>query len=298
MLKKTILMGLATFITTSGCQPPQDTGVSQKGTMSVTQSELEKSSVVPTQEPPKPPKTEFTNGIGMRLKRINAGQFVMGAVPEDLNASEYELPRRSITIKKPFYIGVTEVTQQQYMRIKGENPSEFTGQSFPVHNVSWSDAVSFCEMLTNEPSEIAANRSYRLPTEAEWEYACRAGSETIFCFGNDFNELERYAHYNPLPGRLNIRGVKQVATKEPNAWGLFDMHGNVFEWCSDYYGQYNPEDIVDPQGPQSGKSRVFRGGQASAEPGYCKSSFRIPGQEHHKSSYLGFRIVMDVTNPN
>ena len=239
-----------------------------------------------------------TNEIGMRLKRINPGTFEMGASIDDDFAQENELPRRTIKISKPFYIGTTEVTQNQYQAMRLGNPSKFKGETLPVHGVSWADAISFCELLSNLPTESAAQRKYRLPTEAEWEFVCRSGNSTVFCYGDDPVQLEKFAHHNPLWGGSQPppwgNDVKRVASLEPNDWGVFDMHGNVLEWCNDYYGLYESGNLVDPQGPTIGKYRVMRGGQATTGAKTCRSSHRAAAKEYDVGVYIGFRVVMEM----
>ena len=162
------------------------------------------------------------NSIGIRLKLLPAGTFWMG---EDLDAHK-------VTLTQPFYLGVYEVTQEQYERVMGKNPSNFKGPQNPVEKVSWDDAVEFCRKLSELPEEKAAGRIYRLPTEAEWEYACRAGTTTKYSFGDSESELGEYGWFD----KNSDRKTHPVGQKQPNKWGLYDMHGNVWEWCSDWYG--------------------------------------------------------------
>ena len=154
-----------------------------------------------------------------------------------------------------------EVTQEQYERVMGKNPSRFKGPQLPVERVSWKAAVSFCTKLSAFPEEQAAGRTYRLPTEAEWEYACRAGSTTDFCFGDAEWGLDDYAWYEDNSDHR----THPVGQKRPNAWGLYDMHGNVWEWCADWHDEayYEASPVDDPQGPATGVDRVGRGGSWS-----------------------------------
>ena len=184
----------------------------------------------------------ITNSIGMKLVLIPAGEFLMGSPESDSDAPDEEKPQHKVRISKPFYLGVTEVTQEQYERVMGENPSRFKGDpQRPVEKVSWEDAVAFCRKLSEKEG-----RTYRLPTEAEWEYACRAGSQTKWSFGDDDSALKEYAWYLDNADST----THPVAQKKPNAWGLYDMHGNVWEWCQDWYGDV-------PTRQRDGSSRSF-----------------------------------------
>jgi len=165
-----------------------------------------------------------TNSIGMRLVLIPPGEFQMGSPAGDGVASSDEKPHHNVRITKPFYLGVCEVTQEQYERVMAQNPSRFKGDpQRPVGYVSWTGAAEFCRKLSEKEGV-----TYRLPTEAEWEYACRAGTTTRYCFGDDEASLGEYAWYGSV-------GRYPVGEKTPNAWGLCDMHGNVWEWCADWY---------------------------------------------------------------
>ena len=219
-----------------------------------------------------------TNSIGMKLKLIPAGKFTMG------DGSE----AHPVTLTMPFYLGIYAVTQEEYQRVMGINPSKFKGARNPVENVSWDDAVEFCRKLSAMPEEKKAGRVYRLPTEAEWEYACRAGSETAYSFGND-EELGEYAWYE---GNSAER-PHPVGQKKPNAWGLYDMHGNVWEWCNDRYGDYPKGAASDPTGANEGSDRVIRGGcWYNKAAGGCRSVRRdlyAPGNTYNS---LGFRVAL------
>ena len=171
-----------------------------------------------------------------------------------------------------FSIGVHEVTQSQDESVMGANPSSFKGANNPVENVSWDDAVAFCAKLSALPAEVAAGRVYRLPTEAESEYACRAGTTTGYSFGDDAQDLGEYAWFSDNSGNT----THGVGEKLPNDWGLCDMHGNVFEWCSDAVGSY----------------RVFRGGSWYYEAAYCRSAYRYSLAPSFRSAYLGFRLAL------
>jgi formylglycine-generating enzyme required for sulfatase activity len=190
---------------------------------------------------------DLGKGVTMKLVLIRAGTFMMGSPDSEKGRKADESPQHEVTISKPFYMGVTEVTQAQYEAVMGTNPSGLKGPTNPVNNVSWYEASDFCRKLSAK-----TGKAFRLPTEAEWEYACRAGSKTRFSFGDSDSALGDYAWFGSK--------TRPVGQKKPNAWGLYDMHGNVGEWCADRYGPYSSEASVDSQGATSGGVRVLRGG--------------------------------------
>src|SRR5712692_6829482 len=176
----------------------------------------------------------FPQGIVMKLARIPAGKFLMGSPENEPGRQANEGPQHEVTITKPFHIGVYEVTQAEYEKVTGKNPSKFNkanggGPEHPVEMVSWDDAVAFCKKLSELPEEKKAGRVYRLPTEAEWEYACRAGTRTAYSFGDDASKLGEYCWYG-VSAQSRTHAVGQ---KLPNGWGLHDMHGNVWEFTID-----------------------------------------------------------------
>jgi formylglycine-generating enzyme required for sulfatase activity/uncharacterized caspase-like protein len=202
------------------------------------------------QQPPEAPKT-LRNSIGMEFVPIPAGTFQMGS--NDWDARDDEKPVHRVHITQPFYLGKYEVTQGQWLVVMGTNLSKFAGDpNLPVESVSWDDVQEFIRRLNNQ----AGGTTYRLPTEAEWEYAARAGTTTRWSFGDDANQLGRYAWYEGNAGRR----THPVVQLQPNAWGLYDMYGNVWEWVQDWYGKYASDAAVDPAGPSTGSSRVIRGG--------------------------------------
>jgi formylglycine-generating enzyme required for sulfatase activity len=242
---------------------------------------------------------EWTNSIGMKFHLIPAGEFMMGAVPGDDQAEYDEEPRHRVEITKPFYMSVYEVTQAQYQAVMGENPSNFKGDDHPVESVSWNDAVEFCEKLS-----LKEGKKYRMPTEAEWEYACRAGIESAYYWGNgdSESEMKKYAWYekNADDGywtspHASREGTQSVGQKLPNAWGLYDMSGNVWEWCSDWYSENycSNSPAKDPQGSSSGELRVLRGGSWHNQAGYLRTSNRSRGNPDDRGVNGGFRILRD-----
>ncbi|MFW6170030.1 MAG: formylglycine-generating enzyme family protein [Planctomycetota bacterium] len=328
---------------------------------------------------------EFTNSLGMKLRLIPAGEFMMGSscsaeelaevFPHtDAESFEDERPRHRVRITEPFYVGITEVTQEQYVQVMGTNPSQFQGEKRPVDTVTWDDAVEFCKRLSAKEE-----RAYRLPTEAEWEYACRAGTATRWYFGDRLtstgereNEMEspalermedgtglfrddnassgeegntRSADHigarleedgnssseekggseqedrdsNGLDEDDELDGMHEtrarhleqhawyapnsdmtthpVAQKEPNPWGLHDLYGNVWEWCSDWYAAsyYANSPVDDPTGPESGTGRVTRGGSWLGATWGCRSSLRSKSAPNDELSHVGFRVVAEPT---
>ena len=240
------------------------------------------------------PKT-ITNSIGMKLVLIPKGTFQMGSPIEEAGADDDE-EQHQVTISKDYYLGVTEVTQGQYEKVMGTNPSYFQkrvirksdSSMYPVEQVSWEDAVEFCKRLSDLPEEKAAGRVYRLPTEAEWEYACRAGSKTAYSFGEGSKSLGDYAWFD---GNSNNQ-THPVGEKKANAWGLYDMHGNVWEWCSDWYGDYPKGAVSDPVGPREGSDRVGRGGCWRDVAAFCRSAFRYSLDPTYRTGDYGFRLAL------
>jgi len=237
----------------------------------------------------------ITNSIGMKMVLIPAGEFLMGSPDSDPDGQDNEKPQHLVRITRPFYLGLYPVTQAEYERVMGANPSRFTGDPHrPVEMVSWHDAQEFCLKLSALPEEKAAGHVYRLPTEAEWEYACRAGSTTRYCFGDSAETLGDYA-WSTKNSQLTTHPVGE---KKPNAWGLHDMHGNVCEWCADWYGKeyYSQSPPSDPSGPSSGASRVLRGGSwCYGYPDYFRCSLRNNFRPDYRYNYDGFRVARTLT---
>jgi len=248
--------------------------------------------------------------IEMELIGILAGTVTMGSPADEKNRFEDEA-QVSVTLTQSFELGKTEVTQGQWKEVMGTEP--WDGQKYvkadkdcPATYVNWGDATEFCKKLTaieRKSGKLKADEEYRLPTEAEWEYACRAGTETAFSFGDDESKLGEYGWWGGFDlaaltkGEVKAGGgnaareqyAHTVGTKKPNPWGFHDMHGNVAEWCSDWYGD-SLAGGTDPVGPEEGSSRVFRGGGWWPDPGFCRSARRV-NLPSDRRSFLGFRVA-------
>ncbi len=226
---------------------------------------------------------ELGRGVTMKFAPIPAGTFIMGS-PENEQGRVGGETQHKVTISRPFYMGVTEITQAQWRSIMLYNPSYLRGDELPVEQVSWDDAVAFCRRLS-----ARTGKPIRLPTEAEWEYACRAGTKTAFYTGEGTAALDEAGWYED---NAEYR-THPVGLKKPNAWGLYDMHGNVFEWCSDWYGEYPPGEARDPTGPPTGLSRILRGGSWYRYPEYCRAAYRYRRSQTTRRYNLGCRMCMD-----
>jgi formylglycine-generating enzyme required for sulfatase activity len=228
---------------------------------------------------------DLGGGVTMKCALIPAGKFTMGSPADEPNRVANEGPQHEVTISRPFCMGVFDVTQEQFQAVMGENPSRFQGPARPVDGVSWEQATEFCKRVSQKTGQAV-----KLPTEAQWEYACRAGSRTRYFFGDDEKQLPDYANY----ARTFEAGTLPVGSKKANAWGLFDMHGNVWEWCSDWFANsYPAAPQVDPAGPASGERRVLRGGGWECSYRYCRSAIRYWGAPTRESIIVGFRVIVE-----
>jgi formylglycine-generating enzyme required for sulfatase activity len=277
---------------------------------------------------------EVENSIGMKLVLVPTGKFKMGSTPQEreqvrervlglLKLREtpdwlaaglaVEGPQHEVEITRPFYLGAFEVTQEQYQKVMGKAPSWFSAtgkgkdevagldtRSFPVESVSWDDAVEFCEKLSALPTERKAGRTYRLPTEAEWEYACRGGAPSAAPFHvgaslatSQANFGAGGANFGAVPEKGALRRTCPVGSYKPNAWGLYDMHGNVHEWCADWFDKdyYATSPKRGPQGPSSGSKRVVRGGNWVFPAHGCRTAFRDAAAPDVGGRVGGFRVV-------
>ncbi len=246
---------------------------------------------------------EFTNSIGMKFCLVKPGEFQMGS-PPDWPATDGSQPQHTVQITKPYYVAAFEVTQEEFTQIMELSPSHFcdTGpgathvqgldtKRFPVDRVTWEEAVEFCERLNDIPEEHRANRKYRLPTEAEWEYACRAGSTTPYSHGDSIGTQQANIQGSPdsdpaAPGRTT-----EVGSYAPNALGIYDMHGNVWEWCAAGKREYTSRAVTNPAADPSFYS-LIRGGAWDYPAEYCRSDFRQEAMSGYV--YFGFRVVCEV----
>jgi uncharacterized protein (TIGR02996 family) len=216
--------------------------------------------------------------VELRLAYIPPGRFLMGS---DNGASD-EKPVHEVRLTTGFWLGVTPVTQEQWQAVMGNNPSHFKGPQLPVEEVSWDEAVEFCKAVQQK-----CGIELRLPTEAEWEYACRAGTTTDYYSGNGEGALRQVGWFYDNAGD----STQPVGQLQANPWNLHDMHGNVWEWCSDRYGRYAQSSKDDPQGPTSGSNRVNRGGGWGYSAGRCRAAFRYRLKPSCSDYYLGLRLA-------
>ena len=215
---------------------------------------------------------------------IPSGSFLLGSPSTEEGHEEIESPQHRVVIARGFHMSCTPVTRAQWEAVMGLPPAMPPRASHPAMEVSWEDAQRFLAGL----SQVLARGSVRLPTEAEWEYACRAGSSGRYAGGDSEADLDRVGWYAANSGGA----THPVGEKAPNAWGLHDMHGNVFEWCQDWDGSYAPGEQTDPPGPPSGDKRILRGGCFTCPPPYCRSANRYSASPDRRSSNFGFRVVL------
>jgi len=235
-----------------------------------------------------PPLTR-TGPAGIRLRRIEPGRFRMGSERGDRD----ELPRRIVEITRPFYLGVHEVTQAQWQATMGTRPwigktRQGVGGGCPASFVSWKDATAFCAALARKTLH-----EVHLPTEAQWEFACRAGGTGAYCFGDNKLRLGLYAWYTGRADGEDKKCGQRVGALQANAWGLYDMHGNVWEWCADWFAAdyYVNSPVDDPSGASTGSARVHRGGLCSIGARFCRSACRDYRPPGFRLSNLGFRLA-------
>lgn len=230
----------------------------------------------------------ITNSLGAEFKQVMAGTFLMGS-PETEGGRGSDETQHQIKIPRMFYMAATPVTQAQWWAVMGTDPSHFRGHDLPVEQVSWVEAVEYCQRLSER--EKRDGHRYRLPTEAEWEYACRAGTITRFYTGN--GEIASGGWYDDN----SKRRTRAVGQKKPNAWGFYDMHGNVWEWCGDRYGPYLKGGAAEARGTDSGSSRVLRGGSWRSQVSRCRSANRYSSSLDCRSNEIGFRLCLSVEQP-
>ena len=251
---------------------------------------------------------DLGNDVTMKLVPVSSGKFLMGSkMPaaevarkfggkEERHANEH--PRREVTISRPFYIGIHEVTQAQWRAVMGTEPwkDKISGKPGDDYAASWMSSIEaneFCQKLSKK-----TGRTVTLPTEAQWEYACRAGTTTEFCFGDDPEKLGDYAWFQTNARKTGEQYAHAVGKKKPNAWGLYDMHGNVWEWCRDWHSDdfYAKSGAVDPENTTASKNRIVRGGSWHNDPLHCRSAGRNSwsGPRYRHYNY-GFRVVVTST---
>jgi formylglycine-generating enzyme required for sulfatase activity len=249
------------------------------------------------------------NAVALDLIWITPGTFTMGSPDSDPERDGDEVPQTTVTISQGFWLGKTLVTQEQYQALMDSNPSHYAdaGADAPVEQVSWDDAMDFCRKLTDQEraaGHLPKNLIFTLPTEAQWEYACRAGTTEA-----RYGDLRDIAWYGSNSLITEIQNGGQVSTwyvsvtkkrntthpvaqKQPNAWGLYDMLGNVWEWCSDWYGTYPGGNVTDPVGAPSGPYRVARGGSWYSSAARCRSASRSGGDPGGRNYCNGFRLAL------
>lgn len=260
----------------------------------------------------------ITNSIGIKLVRIPAGKFMMGS-PRDEDERISEESLHEVEITKPYYLGVYEVKQREFSQINLPrqkkrqprahfNSSRGGGPDHPIEDILWQDAADFCAELSKRPAEKRAGRKYRLPSEAEWEYACRAGSKTTFHFGNSLSSKDANFNGNyPYAATKGpyVRKTVKAGSYKPNAFGLYDMHGNVAEWCADWYDKeyYEDSPVKDPLGPPVGVEPtgffgnhylVVRGGCWLDDARACRSAYRFKAMPRNTYRLIGFRVVCEL----
>jgi uncharacterized protein (TIGR02996 family) len=228
----------------------------------------------------------FTNSLGMTFAWIPAGTFLMGR-SESEGRSTLEIPQHKVTLTRGFYLAIYPVTQACWEAVMGNNPSRTKSKKRPVEGVSWHDCQKFLRKLSKRDGP-----AYRLPTEAEWEYACRAGTTSPFYFGETIStdQANFEDDFNEWDAPTRSKKTTLVGSFPPNAWGLHDMHGNIWEWCNDRYGKYRNEEAVDPQGPAEGEDRVVRGGMYGIDATWLTSASRL--SQSPDSGLWGFRSAM------
>ena len=252
--------------------------------------------VPPAQKEPVPaaaPLNRTIEKLGLELIWIKPGTFVMGSPPHEADRNKAEGPQTEVTLTRGFWLGKTPVTQGQYEAVAGSNPSHFkaVGKDAPVEEVSWVDAMDYCHKLTGQERTaglLPEGYAYTLPTEAQWEYVRRAGKTEAYAGNPDTMAW----HKGNSDGTTH-----PVATKEANAWGLFDLSGNVLQWCFDWFGDYPGGAVTDPTGPDYGHFRMARGGSWRMGPELCRSAARAGGSAGRRDYTIGFRLALSPVRP-
>ena len=243
------------------------------------------------------------NSIGIELIEIPVWAFTMGSPYGEYDREPNE-EQANVRLTKPFFLGTTEVTQGQFNKVMGTEPwvgqdCVQIGEDNAASYVNWHDATAFCQKLTDlecRAGKLPADESYRLPTEAEWEYACRAGTTTVYSVGDGKKRMRHYAWFDRTAIDAGERYAHKVGLKKPNPWGLYDMHGNVREWCSDWYDYDNAlPGGTDPVGPRQGSHRVYRGGDWGSDPEDCRSASRCYCYPSDRNDDTGFRVARSLS---
>ncbi len=266
---KFILAVLAVGLIASGCAPPtKPATIYMQWPFDATEAARRQDETAKALGVSKELALDLGKGVKMKLVLIPAGKFVMGS-PKNEKGRWAEEVQHEVIISKPFYVGNYTVTQEQYQQVIGKNPSVFKGASNPVEQVSWEEAIEFCKAVSNKTGNIV-----RLPTEAQWEYACRGGTATPF----------------------NTGDTMPASSCKSNAWGLFDMHGNIWQWCNDLFGEdYANSPKTDPEGPKyNGKCRVQRGGSWKCSPSACRSAALHGHTQNYGYDDAGFRVIVEI----
>ena len=236
---------------------------------------------------------DLPGGATMEMVWIEPGTFTMGSPDTDPFVWDWEKPQHQVMISRGFYLGRYELTQAQWHAVMGTTPWSGgkpyvqANPNSPAVYISWKDVQELIERL----NQAAGEEVYRLPTEAEWEYACRAGTTSWWSFGNDESRLGEYAWYNSNAWNVGKNYAQPVGTKLPNPWGLYDMHGNVYEWCQDWYASYSSSAQVDPTGPAAGSDRVLRGGYFYYNARITRSAWRFYMESFYRHSGFGARLL-------
>ncbi len=233
----------------------------------------------------------FKNTIGQEFVRIEPGSFMMGSPYSDSYMDDDEI-QRSVTLSHGYYIQTKEVTQGQWKAVMGSSPwagKDYVreGDNYPATYISWNDTQEFIKKLNKKEGTA----KYRLPTQAQWEYACRAGSKTAYSFGESASLLGEYGWHIENTWNIGEKYAHKVGQKQPNIWGLYDMHGNVWEWCSNWHGDNSPGSATDPEGPPHGLVRVYCGGSWNNNARFCRSSDLVRSKPGFRYFSLGFRLV-------
>ena len=237
------------------------------------------------------PGEDYDGGSGLEMIWVDPGTFLMGSLASEPNRRSDET-QHEVTLTQGYWLGENEVTQALYEEVMGVNPSQFKGPELPVENVSWDDAIAFIQKLNQR--ELDAGRlpegiGYSLPTEAQWEYACRAGTTTAYSFGASITSIDQ-ANFKGS----GLNKTTNVGSYPANAWGFHDLHGNVFEWTADWHGNYPAGTVSDPAGAETGSYRVYRGGGWTTDGGNLRSAIRSRNTPVLRNFNLGFRLSLQI----